>query len=150
MPESASKPLDVSSAGLARGEDGTAVAASASLEAIFREIDRYRALGQDWASDEAVPISKETSARTKDLLRRVAQAVARRGLPWRAPSVSPDPTGSINVSWEVGDRWLLLRIVPEHRRIESVTDVGMSQPQLTHVTAQGAASRVEWVLELAG
>src|SRR2546425_290119 len=97
-------------------------------EALDR-IDYCRRLPGNWDGESGLPISEEVASRATELLTRVAERAGVVGLQRSNPAIAPNPDGALELSWEIGDRWVLLVIGAGQPEVDAVRQSGDLPPQ---------------------
>jgi len=114
------------------------------MKELFEEIESFTRLCPNWDGDSADPVSEETAGRAKALL-----AFLRANIPadrWREPSASPSPDGGVCLSWDDGERWLMIDVEAREKYLACVTQDGHHEPAHQWINDDDALVRLFWAL----
>ncbi len=120
--------------------------ASASLDESFVQLDDYLHLGLNWDGEDALPIERKVVSRAKNLLRLIAASAGLLGLMWESPSLAPNPSWAVELTWEKGNRWVMLVVEPGHSRIGCAVQEDDAEPRYRPVSRDDAIEQVLWAM----
>jgi hypothetical protein len=103
-------------------------------------------LPENWDGEDAFPVPEEVASRARDLVAQVAEEANVLGLHWQDPAVAPSPDGAIELSWEAGERWSLLVILPGQAILECVLQDSGSSPRHGKVSVEEGVQLALWAL----
>lgn len=91
------------------------------LAGLSARIDELVGLGPNWDGEDAPAVSEDVAARTRALARQIAGEAQASRFAWISPSVAPNPDGGLELSWELGDRWVMVSVLPDEATIGCAT-----------------------------
>jgi len=68
------------------------------------------------------------------------------GYPWKAPDITPNADGGIDLLWESASRRLLVMLNPSRSEVKCVVRLSGSAPRLYETTNDAIPGYVAWVL----
>jgi hypothetical protein len=116
------------------------------LPTLDAEIEEFERLPPNWNGDDALPISRPVITESKILLRLITDKALAKDIGWRSPSVAPNPDGGIDFTWDCGERWVSISIVPEEESLECVTQQAGESPVFRVVPRVEAIEAALWAM----
>jgi hypothetical protein len=131
------------------GHTPTAVADPRTLPGVIaaeHKIDSLRRLPRNWDGEGALAVSEEVASRAKCLLSRIAERAGSLEQAWQVPEIAPNPDGGLELSWEIGTRWVLLVIEPGQPDVHAVRQEGGEPPRSERLREEESIDMALWAL----
>jgi hypothetical protein len=117
-----------------------------SLGELFAQIDEFPDLGPNWDGEDALPIERKVVSRAKNLLQLIATRATPLGLRWENPSAAPNPDGALELTWEKGDRWVMLIVASGQSKVGCAIQERGTEPRYRSVSKDEAIDQVLWAI----
>ena len=123
------------------------VPSNGELSEALEEIAQLQELDEDWDLDGARPIDPQAMQLASQVARSVAELAEQEGVNWQPPEIGPVPDGSVAITWEGGQRDVLMVFRPgQTASVECVTQEEGAGPVRQVVSEAEAVRLALWAL----
>ncbi len=116
------------------------------LESAYSRLEELQQLGPNWDGEDALPIDEKVIAHARELLEQASGRALETGTTWLDPGISPAPDGAVELSWERGDRWVMLTVQPGRGMLACVIQDQQSEPKYQVESPGDAVERALWAM----